>query len=314
MRNPWLKWTILEGLCKASNRNINKLIGSFIKVYPEAIFLITLIVGVIQGLGGLIGALSRKKSLRLPLPQMVKSVLFGITASIMSILTVYTFTDPRADVGVSTLIVSMAIIPGTFVDRWLFRDPALKKRQWFAILIFLLSGYAALNFPSLAGLGQLPFWVWLSVMIALMATANETITRFQSKTAADAAPVDPMVHVAWIGLTTVIFTAIGSTIFNAWHLFKILPQLALSAAAATGIIVIAMVIFKLISYYGGAKIGIKKLVLYSSYLILASVMGWLFYGEAITVGKVIGISGFFLAFSLMDNETWQAITNRRVRS
>jgi drug/metabolite transporter (DMT)-like permease len=113
-----------------------------------------------------------------------------------------------------------------------------------------------------------------------------------------------MVKNFWGGLTTVILGGVGL-----WHFpVERYPLNLTVVSLLIGMIVIFMWIFNLLAYKGGAYISLKKLVMNGSYLIMATMTGALFFGEAITIAKVVGIILFSAAFILMDKGTWEALS------
>jgi drug/metabolite transporter (DMT)-like permease len=204
------------------------------------------------------------------------------------------FTFKGADVGVNAFILTLAVIPGTFIDSFFFSHK-LNKNQFAGMLVFLAAAYSFLNFPSSEFLLNLPAWILISLFIALLSAVNEALTKVSRK-------LDPFVNNFWIGLTTVlasacVFAFIGSTDVA-------LAQTAFfwTGSAMIGAVVLAMIESKLMSYKTGGHIAVKSIVMQSSSLILATFLGVIIYGEPLSAGKILGIIGFVIAVLLIKKQ------------
>ncbi len=81
-------------------------------------------------------------------------------------------------------------------------------------------------------------------------------------------------------------------------------------SAAIGGITLAMISFKLLAYQGGGSIALKKLIMQATYLITATILGWITYAEPLTAGKLLGMAGYVVAFTLMDKGTWEFVSRQ----
>ena len=142
----WMIWAVGEGVTKAGQWMCYKRVGGLGRTVDGALMVI-LVSGLIQTVGGLIGARARGIPLLPTRGQLVGCVVFGLFASTMMTLAVVTFTFEGADVGVTTFLVTTSIIPGAFID-WIFFAHPLQKRQWLGVGAFLAAGYCMLDFPS----------------------------------------------------------------------------------------------------------------------------------------------------------------------
>lgn len=306
MAEPWMKWAVAEGGTKTTSRVLQKFAG--IAGGSLSGSLVTLlIIGVIQALGGLIGALCRRKQIRISASQTSGAVFFGLIASTMSVLGLFSFTYPEADVGITTFIITMSIIPGAFIDRIFFQN-SLDIRQWLGIVVFLSAGYSVLNFPPLATLFVLPPWVVMTFGIALLSSFQEGITQWQARRKVN--PIDHFVNNFWIGLTAVVYSLLAITLIGGWGTLRGLTLIFWIVSATIGINLIAMISFKLLAYKGGGSIALKKLIMQATYLVAATLLGWLVHGEPLTFGKILGMGGYAVAFTLMDRGTWQYLSGK----
>jgi len=71
-----------------------------------------------------------------------------------------------------------------------------------------------------------------------------------------------------------------------------------------GVIFIGSWSFNLMAYKNEAYIALKKLTMNGIYLTLTMAAGVIFFGESLSVGKILGVVLFFVAFVLVDEKTW----------
>jgi len=264
-----------------------------------------IVIGLVQIIGGLAGSKIFKLSLRLKPQHLIGSLLLGGITGLTAILSVATFTCPGADVGVSTFLITMSVVPGAFVDSFVFRD-RLNQRQWGGVAVFLLAGYAMLNFPNLQGLLHLELWVWLSLGVALMAVASETTSKWIRE-------INPLVNNFYGGISAVVICTLILIGAKGWGLINQLTPRFWLGTIAIGGIAIVIISLKTTTYNRGARIALKKVMMQGTLLTATNILGAVIYGEAITIGKVVGILGFFIAFSLRDQGTWLVIKNLLAR-
>lgn len=301
-----MKFAVAEGGTKTVSATASKYVGLTVNSIVVAFFF-QLYVSVIQMLGGIFGTRATKGTLRPPEVRAIWSAgFFGVTATAMTVISVYTFMI-GADLGVRTFLFSMSILPGALID-WLFFGHPLNRRQMFlGIPLFLLAGYTILDFPALDEVIALPAWVWWTLLVAVLAALNEAFSQATAKVDKFGA----MPNNFWVGLFAiassllglVFLRAIGATFYSLSGKFWL-------GVAVSGVAVVAMISFKLLSYKGGGSIALKKVVMKGTYLVTAAIAGVLFYNEPISLGKVLGILGFFVAFAFMDNTTWETITRQ----
>lgn len=296
MGEPWMRWAVLEGLSKTVGRLLQKFLGMATGSLAGSLFVVSL-VGVVQALGGFIGARWRRAPLLATKGRIAGGVLFGLVATAMTVLAVFIFTFTGADIGIATFIVTLSIIPGALID-WAFFQHPLRLRQWLGLAAFIGAGYAMLNFPSGNTLLALPTWMWLAGLIALLAAVNEAISQAVRA-------MDPFVNNFWVGVTTIAASAVWLSFSGLGVMIGELRGSFWLAVVIFGLVVTGGVVFKLLSYKGGGSIALKKLIMQGTYLITATLLGVLFYAEPFTAGKTVGITGFVLAFTLMDQGTWE---------
>lgn len=301
-----MKWAVAEGGAKTISRLLQKFVGVASGSVAGA-FMTTMVIGAIQVMGGFTGGQWRKAAIVVTPLQIFMAVLFGINATVMTVLGVVSFTYPGADVGITTFIVTMGIIPGAFIDWVFFRHP-LNVRQWFGVVTFLLAGYAMLDFPPVVVLLALPPWVLLTFGIALFGAINEGITQWQGRRKIN--PLDPLANNFWIGLTTLLACAIGLTLIGGWRGGRFFPGKFWVGSAIIGVVTLGMISFKLLAYRGGGSIALKKLIMQATYLITATILGWITYAEPLTAGKILGMAGYVVAFTLMDRGTWEFVSDQ----
>ncbi|MDD4900568.1 MAG: DMT family transporter [Patescibacteria group bacterium] len=297
----WMKWTLYEAGTKTAVKILQKVVGN-ISASLAHVFLATMIIGLVQVITGY--AAVRIKGIKLigDRVDILGSCLSGFFAVFAVVLGCGVFYYD-GDIGVSTFIIAISIVPGALIDRFFFNH-RLNRREWLGVAVAILAGYAILGWPSLSEFAKLPLWVWLSFGVMLSTAINQGITQKVKK-------IDPFVKNFWGGLITfllcvVILLAIGksSIIFD----FSGSTPKLWAVSALIGLIVVGMWAFNLLSYKGGASIAIKKLVMFGTYLISTMICGILFFGEPASADKGVGVILYFAAFALMDKGTWEYIS------
>lgn len=226
-------------------------------------------------------------------------MLLGFFAGIFgTVLSIYTFTL-GADLGIRTLLISSSVVPGTLLAAivWPTSD-SLTKRQVGGIAVFLVAIWTMLDFPSLAILLTLENWVWLTLTLALVNALGELIAR------AMAVKFDVWTNNIWIGGSTIGFSLVTLALFLVFsdNAAIEMSRTFLAGTLAIGVIVVAMVSFKIFAYQGGGTIALKKIIMPGVYLITAMLAGIAIYDEPLTVGKLVGALLWFAAVYLADTK------------
>jgi len=172
-------------------------------------------------------------------------------------------------------------------------------RQWLGLCIAILAGYSILGWPSLSAFLVLPLWVWLSFANTLPVAANQGITRAIKR-------IDPFVKNFWGGLTTLVLCLAATIVLSLEHSgTNFLHGQLIIVSLTLGIVVIGMWSFNLVSYKAGATIGLKNVVMYGTHLTTMMILGVVVFDEAMSLAKLVGMALYFVAFALMDRDTWQ---------
>lgn len=297
MAERWMGWTLGEAGTKTVSKMLQKVIGNVSQTIGHTFFA-TALVGFVQVIAGYIMAKRRAKKLVPDWQGVLGSCLFGLFATLSTVLCFYVFAL-GGDMTINTFIITLAIVPGAIID-WLFFKHKLNFREWGGVVLAVFAGYAVLGWPSLKEILALPLWVWLSVIVMFSAAINQGITQKVKK-------IDPYVKNFWGGLITLLLALVGVFLSRSANLFVDVSagmQKFYLVSIAIGFIVVLMWNFNLRSYKGGASIAIKKLVMNGSYLISVMVLGTFVVGEKFTVGKLVGVLLYISAFVLMDKGTW----------
>ena len=298
-----MKWALLESIAKVLSKIIQKWIGIVSTTIAHSFFA-TLVIGIIRILISGIAVWKYKVPVFVEKHLVFGAIGFGIGAVIASVLSFSVFIL-GGDVGVNTFIVTLAIVPGAFVDR-IFFNHSISVRAWCGVGVAILAGYVVLGMPTLTELAHLPMWVGLSFGAMFAVTGNQVITQMIKD-------INPMVKNFWGGITEVILCTailflIDPVVFkNGWSVGE--GNLALGAAIC-GVIGVAMWSFNVLAYKGGAWIALKKLVMNASYLTMAMIAGIVLFGEDASVTKFAGVALYLVAFVLIDDKTWKAFTGR----
>lgn len=300
MAQPWIIWTLAEAGARTVSRILQKLIG-VTGLSIASCFFATAIIGLVQTTWGWLLARKLRKKLLVDKISIEGSILFGFFAVMSTVLGISSFVY-GGDIGVTTFIMTLSIIPGALID-WKFFGHPLNKRQVMAIIPYLLAGYSMLGFPNLTQFLSMPFWVWLAFGNMLCVSINQGLTQAVRA-------IDPFVKNFWVGLTTVVFCLIALIIMNRVDLLVTSSLKLWYGSAITGLMVVVLVSLNLMSYKAGATIALKKLIMQGSYLIMATLLGAILYDEPLGWSKLLGIVGFILAYGLMDNSVWNFVAAR----
>jgi len=297
----WIGWTIAEALTRTVTKVLLKLTGIVSVKFVDAV-LASMIVGVVQAVLGLAVTIQCGKSLLVSRREIIGACAFGLVGYCVIVLGFLTFTY-GGDVGVNTLITTLAIIPGGIIDSIFFHHH-LKSRQWIAVAIAVLAGYAVLGAPSISEVMNFPLWVWLSFIMMLGIAINQGVTQFIQD-------IDPMVKNFWGGGTQFI-----AGIATLPLLYLINPTLLKTESLTTyfiglslliGVINVGLWIFNVMSYRSGATIALKKLVMNGIHLSTVMIAGALLFSESIDVYKITGIVLYCIAFTFWDQGTLEFV-------
>lgn len=301
-----MKWTFFEALAKTVSKVLAKFVG-VISTTMSHVFFATMVVGLVQVVGGWTMTKKRNTSLLGDREGILGSCIFGFFAVVSTVLSFAVFLY-GGELGMNVFIITLSIIPGALIDR-IFFGKRLSRRQWIGIGVGILAAYSILGWPSLVALVSMPLWVWLSFGIMMSVAINQGITQKIKK-------VDMFVKNFWGGLTTVVLCAVAVVALGTAGLFvDFSSQMAKlwGVSALGGIIVIAMWSVNLLAYKDGASIAIKKLLMNGLYLTMAMIIGVVAFGERMTLGKGVGVVLFLFAFILMDNPIWNYIIGRAAK-
>ncbi|MFH1427201.1 MAG: hypothetical protein ABIG60_01575 [Patescibacteria group bacterium] len=302
----WVKWAFLEGIFRSINTNLLKFIGQGNTLSGS--FFITSIIGFIQMIGGWLIAIFRKEKIIIPFKLIYRSIIFGISASLMTVLSIYTFTYAGAEVGIVSFLVMLSIIPGTIIDRIIFFEK-IPKRKIIGIFLYLITTFIFLEGYKMSGLlFTFPIWLIFPLISAFLLAINEGLTKKISR------QTSPFVNNFYIGLTTVIFSLIGYKLLNQAIDFKQLSFSFWLAIFFIGLVVILLIASKFLAYYAGGNIAIKQLVMSSTFLIVANFFGVIFFQETWTLGKTLGLPLFIISFLVAHKEAWKYFKLKIVKS
>jgi len=290
-------WAVAEGGAKTAEHILKKFIAG------EGGSFVVLATGAVQAFGGFLGVVSRSAQFVPSYTQVFWSLLFGILASFNSALSVWAYAYEGADIGVITFLITLSIIPGAFID-WIFFAHPLNIRQWCGIVIFLLAGWFALNFPSLQLLLSLPVWALFGVAIALMLAVCEAISQANCS-------MNPLLNNFWVGISTIVCWSLVIWFTEPWGTIRYFSPSWFIGSFAVGLVIFGMIFFKIMSYKGGGTIALKKIIMQGARLVSAMIFGTLIYHESMTVGKISAFALFFVAFILTDKNTYEFLFKRQ---
>ncbi len=299
----WRLWAVAEGLAKTFSAIFQKLVGVAMGTLEMGCIAAALI-GIVQMAAGFCGWAVKSKRDPKALQKLVPDVrsvlcvvLLGFFAGIFgTVLSIYTFTL-GADMGVRTLLISSSIVPGSILAAIIWpKTDSLGARQVAGISVFLIAMWAMLGFPSLASIATLDTWVWLVLLLALVASFTELLSRSM------ALKFDAWSNNFWIGGSTAFFSLCTLVVLGVWQggVSLNLSSVFLQGIIAIGFIVVAMAAFKIWTYQGGGTIALKKIIMPGTYLVTSIFAGAAIYGEPLTAGKMVGVALWFCSIYLAD--------------
>lgn len=305
IKENWRKWAVLEGLMKTASSSFQKIAGSASSNFAGTL-LVAGIIGLTQVIFALTYLLIKKEGLLIDRKGIFGSMLFGLVAFSSTVFGIITFLK-GGDVSVNTFIITLSIVPGMIIDIVFFKYKP-RNQEWLGMIIAIIAGWAVLNFPT-TNIKSLPTWVCFSFGNMLCLSINQGISQKIKN-------ISPMFKNFWGGMvalilaTTVIILIGRSSLFLSFTDNKILWF----TSALIGLIVIAMWSFNLLSYRDGASIALKKLVMSSTYLLGAMLLGYIIFQEKITIGKLVAIPLFAIAYVLMDRKAYDFIFTSTTKS
>ena len=305
MKEKWLKWAVLEAVVRVLSNALQKAVNDLTHVFGTVLYM-TAAIGLVQAVLGIIVARFAKEKIKMHPVGLFGSITFGLLAVVAITLSFLVFAK-GGQLGVHAFIVTLGIVPGALLDRFLFKHP-IRPLQGLGVGIAVLAGYCALDCPSLEETRRLPLWVFLSFAAMLVMTLNQAVSqKIQSYTT-------PMAKNFWGGLT--IFLAAGTALLIIGpHKLQSPDLLRLTKVAVIiGALSVFLWTFNLWAYQGGAFIALKKLVVNGNYIFMGAAGGALFFGERVTLKQFVGFALYGTAFLLVDREAWVFVCTKLNRA
>lgn len=305
----WRLWAVAEGLAKTFSAVFQKAVGNSMGTLEMGCIAASIIglVQVIVGFGGHAVVSPDKRSSLIPDRKSIALLLFlGFLAGIFgTVLSIYTFTM-GADLAIRTLLITSSVIPASVIAAWLWpKTDSLNVSQVFGIGLFLVSIWSVLDFPSLSVLADLKPWVLLTLLLACVNALGELVVR------STAARFDIWVNSIWIGSSTIAFSlmGLGAFLFTNGTVGIDMTRVFFVGSIIIGVIAAGMLVFRILAYQGGGTIALKKIIMPGVYIITAMLAGVWFYGEPLTMGKIVGIVLGFLALYFVDTKARADLVN-----
>lgn len=298
-KENWQKWTVLEGLTKTASRTLQKVAGITSNNWGGA-FLVAGIIGFVQVTSSLIAFSKSGEKIFGDIKCVLGSMLFGLLALVSTIFGIATFLY-GGDISTSTFIFTLSIVPGMIIDILFFKYRA-SKVEWLGIVIAIIAGWVALDFPRLNSLSSFPTWIWFALGTMLTVAINQGIVQSIKQ-------VTPMFKNFWGGMVALVLSPIIMFVIGEEKLLTSFSnnKILWFTSVAIGFVVVAMWSFNLLSYKEGASIALKKLVMNGTNLVSTTILGYLIFHEEITIGKIIAIPLFVLTYILMDKKAYNFI-------
>ncbi len=307
LKEQWITWALLESFVKTVGGWLRKGLSLYTHTF-SGVLLITIATASIQTLGGLIGSRTSRKPIFQPFPIILGSIFFGVIATMMSVSTTSAFIF-GADFGIAMFIATAGLIPGIFIDWW-FPDKETGKRtppqnrHFIGVFLYIIGAWTMFNFTF-----YFKIWVLFMLAEAMLGALNEGITRALAIEKTDSLPYN-----FWAGLTRLVLCSLVVTILGSWGMVYEMKFIFWILSATIGIQSIFLLTFKLIIYKKSGTVVLKKMVMQGSRMIMGTFIGIIFFNEPATLGKLIGIFGFFIAFAIADNKTYTFLVKDRFKT
>jgi len=256
--NNWMSYAFGEAIGRTIGKIIQKVIGALGNTFGHTLFVVS-IVGLVQIVLACLAWRKNRFSFFPNRKYILGSLSFGFLAFVTMALG-FTVFQLGGSISVNTFFVTLSIIPGALIDHFFFGH-RLNMRQWFAIGVGVIAGYAILDFPSLFEIVGLPLWVLLSLGMTFTLAINQGITKIIQN-------VNPWVQNFWGGMITLVCALASFVLIPPGFLFSdplTLIMLLSSLAIISGILVVIVWMFNLYGYRYGAAIAIKKLTVHGSF-------------------------------------------------
>jgi drug/metabolite transporter (DMT)-like permease len=294
----WFKWTLLEAGSKVVVRALQKVLGVASAGLPG----IALVIGI-TGLTQACMATIALRRLAVPISSFANrrgAVFFGLGAVASNLFVFGAFLN-GGEVIVTTFIGTLSIIPGAFIDHFVFKH-RLTFRHILGVVLGIVAGYLVLGAPSLKAFLAMPLWVWLSFGLAFSLAINQWITQ-------SIKDIHPYEKNFWGGSATLVCAVVLMVCTGTESLSRISIHSYLFVVCAFGIGVVTffMWAFNLFAYKDGAYISLKKLVMNASYMALVFVLGAVFFSERVTVMALMGFALYVTAIAVMDDKAWKVL-------
>ena len=298
----WLPYSVTEGLARAGGLSVVKALGISLTTIAEGAFA-TLIIGLVQACGG--AALGKTwRAFWLGPRFFAGCVMFGVLATVQTIVPFMAFHDGAPLALFAFIVVGLSIIPATVLDVLIFRT-RLTGKGWFGVCLAALAGYLMLGAPSLHALLHLKPWVALATLAMLAHAANQAVVRYLSTMPLRPdAPERGVAQNAQVGLVTALLCAAlllsegpGALPLHAFDLSF------LAGAVAAGLAVVLVIGAGIMAYALGANIPLSKTVATAVFLLSSALVGWVFFGEALSFLHAAGLLLFIFAFALIRGDT-----------
>lgn len=296
----WRLFAVAEGFFKTISAILQKMVGVAMGTL-EMGCIAAAFIGAVQAASGFCWALTKRdpevfRALIPSVRDVLGLVLLGFFAGIFgTVLSIYSFTL-GADMGVRTLLLSASIVPASVAAAFMWpQTDSLDLRQYGGIGVFLIAMWAMLGFPDMSQLLALKSWVWLVLLMALVAAGSELLSRVM------ALRFSAWANNFWVGISTTFFSLVGLVVLALQgEVTLTLTRTFTLGIVAIGFVVVAMITFKVWAYQGGGTIALKKIIMPGTYLLTAVLAGAVLYGEPITLGKMVGAVLWFGSVALID--------------
>ncbi len=279
-----------EGALKISHFAIYQSFGPIAAGFAYQFF-ITAVIGFVEVL--VAGFVAKKQNHQFwpNTPAVLRAVAFGLVAIWLTVVPIYAIAQ-GSGTALFGFMTALSVLPGAVFDRYTFGD-RMRCVHWVGILLFLVSAYAILDFPSLSAFLTLPLWVLLAYTFPLAAALNEVLARFASVKG-----ISPTVNTFWVGATQLVVCTVLILVGIGGALPEV-TQGAFVTMLVLGFLIWLGHIVKQLAYADNQMIVVKKIIMIGVLMVGVFAYDWLVLSEVPTVGQWFGLGVVFPAMWLV---------------
>lgn len=297
---PWQTFSTTEGLFRAFNFGILKVIAAFF-IAPIVGLVIVGIIGLFRLIGALVLTLRSGFEIFPNRTAVLGSILLGITTSYLVLAPLYVFSVSDMPIMPFAIAVVAGLVPGAIISKFKSRGK-IGGLQIAGLAVTLVGLWSLLGFTLPNNLQNIPLALWLVVSVPLVYLVREIIV-YKVGTAG---VISPWVHHIWIGLSMMVFSVAGIVIFNVTLLTEGIELINLSNYLW---LVVISSLFYLVTIFArqksfrvqGGVFAKKKFLMASVLLVAALIVDTTFFGFVPSMTILGSLVLVIIGYSISDN-------------